>query len=317
MHTLIALSTFLPVLVVGYVALRMLRRANDWPRRRDLQLLILAAPVPGLAIGISNLPHYVSNLCLVNTPAWDYTLGLAIPLVMSITALFGLVLGLARLLLMSWVIARNHAPAPSELQAFADGLATRLNTPQPSVRVFACNRPLALTTGLWKPTILLSTWMVERFDRRELEAVVAHEMAHVSRRDYLVAWLALVLRDAFCYIPASRIAYAQLQREKELACDDLAALETARPMALASALAKTWQHTLGGPHIGLAQSLLDGSDHIENRIERLLQEKRPPTSTLRLRLMALGACLVVLVVLVAVEAANVATMFAPLNCGPV
>jgi bla regulator protein BlaR1 len=317
MHTLIALSTILPVLVAGYLALRMLRTTQEWSRRRDLQLLILAAPVAGLALGISNLPHYVSNLCFVNTPAWDYTLGIAIPLVMSVVALGGMCLGLIRFLLMSWVIARKHIPAPLEMQTFSDTLATRLGAPRPRVLVFVHDRPMAFTMGLYKATILLSTWMVQHFDRQELEAVVAHEMAHIARRDYLVAWLALVLRDAFWYLPASQVAYAQLQREKELACDDLAAMSTQRPMALASALAKTWQHAVGGPHFGLAQPLLDGSELIETRIERLLQATRPPESTLRLRLMALGLCLVVLAALVIAETANVAALFTPLNCGPV
>ncbi|GHO95812.1 hypothetical protein KSF_058600 [Reticulibacter mediterranei] len=48
-----------------------------------------------------------------------------------------------------------------------------------------------------------------------------HELEHVARRDYLIMFLATVLRDAFFYMPTSWIAYRQLQREKELVCDDL------------------------------------------------------------------------------------------------
>ena len=57
----------------------------------------------------------------------------------------------------------------------------------------------------------------------------------------LVIWFATVLRDAFFYLPTSRVAYHQLQHEKELACDDLAVGVTHWPLALASALAKAWQ----------------------------------------------------------------------------
>ena len=88
--------------------------------------------------------------------------------------------------------------------------------------------------------MLLSTWMVDHLDQQELEAVLMHELVHVRRRDYLLNWVALLLRDAFFYLPTSRIAYRQLHYEKELASDDLVAQSTKRPLALASALTKVW-----------------------------------------------------------------------------
>src|SRR5205823_14023272 len=105
-------------------------------------------------------------------------------------------MGLVRLLLMARVVARRGGPAGPELQALANDLAGRLGAAGPRIQVCGYNHPLALTYGLWRPTVLLSTWMVEQLDARELEAVLAHEIGHVARRDYLVTWLALVLRDA-------------------------------------------------------------------------------------------------------------------------
>ena len=68
--------------------------------------------------------------------------------------------------------------------------------------------------------MLLSTWMVDHLDQQELEAVLMHELVHAHRRDYLLNWVALLLRDAFFYLPTSRIAYRQLHYEKELASDE-------------------------------------------------------------------------------------------------
>src|SRR5439155_7584396 len=99
---------------------------------------------------------------------------------------------------------------------------------------------------------------------------LAHELGHVARRDYLVIWLATVLRDAFCYLPTSWAAYRQLQREKELACDDLAVAATNRPLALASALAKVWQQAVSAPTLATVQPFMEASEAIEGRIERLL-----------------------------------------------
>lgn len=159
--------------------------------------------------------------------------------------------------------------------------------------------------------------MVQHLDQRELEAVLAHELGHVVRRDYLVIWLATLLRDAFCYLPTSWLAYRQLQHEKELACDELAVGATNRPLALASALAKTWQDALGQRNPGLAQSLIGGNEVMENRIERLLVASRPLTGALSSRLMMLSFSLGTFCLLVLGAAAMFVLILAPMDCGPV
>src|SRR3546814_9657752 len=51
--------------------------------------------------------------------------------------------------------------------------------------VCGADRPLALTFGFRRPTVLLSDWMVRCLDVHELESVLAHEVGHVVRRDSL------------------------------------------------------------------------------------------------------------------------------------
>src|SRR5207237_9461510 len=124
------------------------------------------------------------------------------------------------------------------LQTFADNLAQRLGATRSRVLLYVYDRPLALTCGLFRPTVLLSTWMVQHRDRRELEAVLAHELEHVARRDYLVIWLATMLRDAFFSLPTSWALSRQHQQEQELVCNGPPRRGTSRPPALASALAQ-------------------------------------------------------------------------------
>ena len=316
MHILLGLSSLLPILLGGFLALSILRRLTGWSRRRDLQLLILAAPVASLGLSVSELYHLVSEICFIRTPPWDYILSMALPLGMGLVALGGVSLGVVRLAFMMWVVGRRSTPIDPASQTFVDGLIERLGVARPRVLLCAYDRPLALTAGLWQPSIVLSTWMVEHLDRRELEAVLAHELGHIARRDYLIIWLATMLRDAFCYLPTSWVAYRQLQYEKELACDDWVIDTTNRPLALASALAKTWQYAVSGPSFGLAQLLGGGSELLESRIERLLALSKPLTSTLRSRLVGLSVGLLGLSVLVLVAAVNVAVPLALMDCGP-
>src|SRR5262245_46845505 len=165
---------------------------------------------------------------------------------MGLTAAGGAAWGVTRLGMMYHILARRSVSAAPALQRLVDHQAKQVKVSPPRARVCVFNRPLALTYGLRRPTLLFSTWLLENLDQRELEAVVAHELAHVARHDYLVVWLATILRDAFFYLPVCRAAYRQLQTEKEFACDDFAVGLTRRPLALASALAKVWQHSLGG-----------------------------------------------------------------------
>ena len=319
MHTLLGFSSLLLATLGSYLALGLLRRRGCWSERRGVQFFALMLPLVSLGLGIGALHHFTGRACLSRAPSWDALLGIALPLGMALATLGALGLGGVRLALMAHVVARSGVPAGPELQALADELAERLGAARTRVLLHAYDRPLALTCGLLRPTVLLSTWMLEHLDRRELEAVLAHEIEHVARRDYLVIWLATMLRDAFFYLPTSWTAYRQLQQEKELACDELAVGATRRPLALASALGKVWQHAVEGPrfaYLASAQSLTGVGQSINSRIERLLAAPRPLAGTAPGRAGMVSASIAALVGLLALEAANVAVMLALMGCGP-
>jgi Zn-dependent protease with chaperone function len=319
-HTLLALSSILLVVLGGFLALRMLRRLDGWSQRRSIQLLVLAAPVLSLSLGIAAVHHFAGRTCFVGGPPWDYVVGLALPFLMGLGALGGLGLGLVRLVLMYRVITRSGIPVNADLQTLADRLAQRLGAPNARVLLCTYHRPLAVAYGVWRPTVLLSTWMVENLDQRELESVLAHELSHVARRDYLIMWFATVLRDAFFYLPTSWSAYRQLQHEKELACDEIAVRTTDRPLALASALGKVWQYALGQPVLASAQYFVGTGEPIEGRIERLLaipgQDVGSPWVNPHSRLIALGLGTSALVGLLTLGIANVTLLLAAMGCGP-
>lgn len=319
MHTLLLLSSLLLAVLGGYLASGLLRRVGGWHRRRGVQVAALVAPLVSLGVGLGGLYHFAGRPCLLGAASWDVALARAVPLGMGLVALGALALGLLRLVLLNRVVARRSVVAPAEFQAVVARLADQLGGQRPRVLLCVYDRPLALVCGLWRPTVLVSTWMVERLDRRELESVLAHELAHVARRDYPLVWLATTLRDAFFYLPTSWAVYRQLQHEKELACDDLAVRATNRPLALASALAKVWQDAVSGPRLEGAQLLVGtGGPPIEGRIERLLAPPGPSGNAdsrhARPVVRNLGGA--ALATFLAFEGVNLAIMLAPMGCGP-
>ncbi len=118
--------------------------------------------------------------------------------------------------------------------------------------------------------------MIEHLDEQEVTAVLAHELGHIVRRDYLLIVIATILRDAFFYLPTSRVAHRQLHWEKELVCDDLTVATTQRPLALASALTRVWLAGIErqSSSLGGAQALVETEQAVRTRVERLLA---PPT----------------------------------------
>ena len=132
-------------------------------------------------------------------------------------------------------------------------------------------------------------------------------------------WLATVLRDAFFYLPTSWAAYRQLSHEKELVCDDLAIGSTHRPLALASALAKVWQHTANGAcyvQFGAAQQVIGAGESINERIERLLDAPPATENKQRSRMGTLRVSIPAFAGIVLLEAANVAVLLTLMGCGP-
>jgi Zn-dependent protease with chaperone function len=314
-HTVLVLSSTALVLLGGLVALWLANRLGDWEQRRALQLLVLSAPVASLGLALLGLHHFTGQICFIAAPTWDQGLGLVLPLGMAASALAALAVGLARLATLRHVFRRGGLSGGPELEAVVAELADRLGAPRPRLVLAASERPLALAIGVVRPTLLLSPWMLAHLDKRELASVVAHELAHVVRRDSLVAWMATVLRDAFWYLPTSWLGQRQLRRDTELAADDLAVSITGGPLALASALAQVWEAGLSG-RPSVAQALAGSSDLMEGRIRRLLAGPVPRSACSRPSAASLWTGAVALAGVTAAEGANLALLAAPMGCGP-
>jgi beta-lactamase regulating signal transducer with metallopeptidase domain len=317
-HTVLGFSSLLLVVIGSLLLLGMLRALPDWSKRRLIQVLVLMMPLLTLGIGMSGLHHFIGHPCLTTIPFWDFLPGVIVPLGMVIVALGALVLGGLRLLLMRHLVRCCRMPVSLSFQQWMQTLEKRLGISSTRIQICAYQRPLALTCGSVRPTILLSTWMLSNLDQHELEAVLMHELEHVARHDYLIIFLATVLRDAFFYMPTSWMAYRQLQREKELVCDDLTVKVTQRPLALASALAKVWLYAAEMPQaarFGAAQPLVERERALNTRIDRLLAQQ-PTTHIHYSRAVMLSICALAPLILFVIQGVNFLIILSLLHCNP-
>ena len=311
MHTTLSLLSLLFLAFGSFLALGSLRFLTNWSRRRALQCFILATPLLCLIIDIW-------TICVLGALSWNALVSFVLLLAMLLIALGALGLGLVRLALLTRFIARQQGMIDPHLQELAERLAQRLHAPHPRVLLCSNDRPLALTYGLLRPRVLLSTGLLDLLDAAEREAVLAHELEHMARRDFLLNWVATILRDAFFYLPTSHIAYRQLQDEKELACDDLVVSATHRPLALASALAKVWLRAVEPAHPGrlsAAQSIEGVGAPLKGRIERLLALSEPSSALIQSRPGRFPSGISTVMSLLTLQAASTILMLVVMGCG--
>lgn len=168
--------------------------------------------------------------------------------------------------------------SPTRVERLASSVAAAMEVPVPEVGVVERCRGGAYVVGTRRPMLVVGRELLAVLDDEELEGVVAHELAHVRRRDTPMANLLGVVRDLMFFVPGGGWAVAQLHRERELAADQLAVSVTRRPGALASGLLKVLDEAPSGaaPCAALAPG---GS--VVDRVRVLVEESAPPSPVRR------------------------------------
>jgi D-alanyl-D-alanine endopeptidase (penicillin-binding protein 7) len=130
-----------------------------------------------------------------------------------------------------------------------------------------------VTAGWWRPVVLVPASLLSGMAPNLLEALLAHEMAHVKRFDYLVNLGQNVVETLLFYHPAVWWISNRIRVEREQIADDLAARKLGEPRRLALALSELERLQFSPHH--LAQPA-NGGD-LMSRIKRLV---RPDTQAL-------------------------------------
>jgi beta-lactamase regulating signal transducer with metallopeptidase domain len=229
----------------------------------------LAAGTPGEATDVGAL-RFVGNASRIDT---------LLPLIVALWAAGASVFCLRTLGGLAWIARLRAAPQPplqATWQARLDALALRFGLRGVGLKlVDALDSPVV--AGWWRPVVLLPTAIALRMPADAVEALLAHELAHVKRMDYLVNLLQRVVEALLFFHPVVWWLSRRVRIERELVADRLAAdaLGDARRLARALAVLSDLQATpRAHPH--LAQAAHGG--HLMSRIQQLLP--RSPTQRL-------------------------------------
>lgn len=132
----------------------------------------------------------------------------------------------------------EHEGVPRGPDPFLEEASRALSIDSPGVFVVDDDDLLIFSTTGRNPVIYISTGLTRALTLDELQAALAHELAHIarSRRPLLLA--AFFLRMVLFFNPVSLIEFRRVVRNEEKICDDIAVSLTRRPDALAEALKK-------------------------------------------------------------------------------
>ncbi len=145
--------------------------------------------------------------------------------------------------------------------------------------------------GWLRPAILVpaSAWL--GLSAAELEAILAHELAHVRRHDYPINLLQCLAETLLFYHPCARWASRAIRQEREHCCDDLAVAATGDRLTYARALAA--MEGLRGPELSLSPAANGGTllARVGRILEPQIQEEKPMRSLMMLTVLLAAAIL--------------------------
>jgi len=124
--------------------------------------------------------------------------------------------------------------------------------------------------GIFHPVLLLPEGIVDRLTPAHLEAIVAHELCHVRRRDNLAAAVHMAVEAIFWFHPLVWWLGTRLVEERERACDEEVLRLGSHPEIYAESILKTCQFYLESPLE--CMSGISGSD-LEERIVRIMTQR--------------------------------------------
>jgi len=166
------------------------------------------------------------------------------------------------------------AAFPEEWQERIHELQMRMGIVRPVKSLLSTRVPSPLTYGFLRPVLLMPARVFQSLQENQIYAIIAHELAHIKRNDFLVNLLQRIMATLFFYHPGVWWMSARIEEEREHSCDDLAIQMTRHPVGYAKTLIQLEESQFYSPAVAMA---LKGKEKgsgtgFRQRINRLLSD---------------------------------------------
>ncbi|MET9835764.1 M56 family metallopeptidase [Streptomyces sp. NPDC006385] len=261
-------GTLTPVLLTRTGWTARAPRLAIWAWQALTATVVVSVALAGLVLAVPTVPvsgnlAAMLQACVMALRAQYATPGGAM------AAATGTVLALAVLSRLGWCLGAALWRARRERRRHAEVLAmVGRARPDLGVTVLDDDRPAVYCLPGTGHRIVLTSAALAALEPRALDAVIAHERAHIHQRHHLVLAFAEALERAFGRMALFRTAAQETRRLVEMAADDAATART-DSLTLAGALVE-----LAGAGVPTA-SLAASGGQVAGRVRRLLGPQRP------------------------------------------
>ena len=131
---------------------------------------------------------------------------------------------------------------------------------------------IPIVLGYLKPVVIIPVEMLSGIPTNQIEAIIAHELAHIKRNDYIINVLQIIFETVFFFHPAVWYISSQIRNERENCCDDLALTVCDGSLVYAKALVSVQELTLNRHYSAVAFS--GRKKHLLNRIKRMIMKPK-------------------------------------------
>jgi HEAT repeat protein/beta-lactamase regulating signal transducer with metallopeptidase domain len=175
-------------------------------------------------------------------------------------------------LLGGWLRARRLRTTavrdvPAACRRALERIARRLGIAEPVAVLESALVAVPVVIGWLRPVVLLPASVFTGLTPAQLDAILAHELAHIRRHDYVVNLVQSAIETVLFYHPAVWWVSRRVRAEREHCCDDVAVALGGDARGYAGALVD--MERLRGEAAAFALSAAGGS--LVTRVQRLLQ----------------------------------------------
>jgi beta-lactamase regulating signal transducer with metallopeptidase domain len=190
------------------------------------------------------------------------------------------VLGVVRALWHLSALRRDSIPIPrAELDPILEHTLERHGLRREIALCTSERVRVPTAVGLFKPTVLVPSWVLRELSATELNQILLHELAHFRRWDDWTNLAQQMVKAVFFFHPAVWWLDKRVAVEREMACDDAVLAETRSPRAYAQCLARLAEKSFVRRSIALAQAALGKFRQTSTRIAQILEVNRPAPSS--------------------------------------
>lgn len=167
-------------------------------------------------------------------------------------------------------------PVPVYWQKEATRLADCLGVRRPVSVLESALIAVPMVLGWLRPVVLFPSGLLQQLTPEEAQAVLAHELAHLVRHDWLFNMTQCFLEAVFYYHPAVWWISSVIRKEREHSCDDLAVAATGNRLAFAKALLRVAESAMApAPTPALCLHGQPRRRVLLERIHHILQTSQP------------------------------------------